>query len=476
MARSKASLSIGAVAAHLTDPGNPAGDLTIYAGTGEPTWWPGYAGVGVLKSTDSGATWFATGALPAPGNTGFSAIVVDPASVTANPTTSVVYAAGTPGGLYRSSDGGATWTLIRAGSVLGVSLDPTVAGGLYTAEAFNGIFHFDPAAATWTAFNTGFPAGFPQLIQIAIGRAAPTTMYAKLDQTVYVYDTATSQWTSLGNHGGTTYGYWNNVLEVDPVDSNIVIAGGISLERTHDGGATWQSIGGLHSDQHAAAFDSSNHLSIYAGNDGGVYRGTYSSAASNGAWVKTSDGLIVTEFNDVGTSLGLYDVVGGGAQDNGTSRTTGGIRSAGPTADTSSWIRPIRTCSTKSRRTAASLRVRMAALPSLGRPQASPADHGSHRFSSTRGAQLSRIEYFSPAAIARCTAAAIALRPGRHRVRRWAAPFSRSRWRQVHRPFSTPLPAAGASGVAPTTVRLSPTGRTSQTGQSPAPRRCHRVR
>jgi hypothetical protein len=320
----EASLAIGAVAVHLTDPGNPAGNFTIYAGTGEPTWWPGYAGVGVLKSTDSGATWTATGVLPSPGNTGFASILIDATTVTSNPATTTLYAAGTPGGLYQSTNGGATWTLMRSGSILSVVFDPAVAGGLYITEAFGGILRFDPNTDTWSAFNTGLGA-FPQLILVAIGRTVPNTMYAKLDQTVYRYDTGTSTWVSLGTHGGTTYGYWNNVLEVDPVDSNIVIAGGISIERTYDGGTTWQLIGGLHSDQHAAAFDSTNHLNIYAGNDGGVYRGTYALASALGAWTKTSDGLVVTEFNDVGTSLGVSDVVGGGAQDNGTSRTTGGL-------------------------------------------------------------------------------------------------------------------------------------------------------
>ena len=320
----EASLAIGAVAVHLTDPGNPAGDFTIYAGTGEPTWWPGYAGVGVLKSTTSGATWTTTGALPAPGNIGFSSILIDPATVTSNPATTTVYAAGFPGGLYRSTDGGATWTLLRSGTIQNVVFDPAVAGGLYVTEASAGIFRYNPGTNSWSAFNAGL-ASFPQLILIAIGKTASNTMYAKLDQTVYRYDTGTATWTSLGNHGGTTYGYWNNVLEVDPQDSNIVIAGGISIERTYDGGTTWQAIGGLHADQHAAAFDSTNHLTIYAGNDGGVYRGTYATASSVGVWAKTSDGLIVTEYNDVGTSLGLYDMVGGGAQDNGTSRTTGGL-------------------------------------------------------------------------------------------------------------------------------------------------------
>ena len=321
---SEASLSIGAVAINVIA-GNPAADVVIYAGTGEPTFWPGYAGVGVLKSIDSGATWMATGPLPAPGNKGFSAILIEKPAVPGNPADTVLYAAGSPGGLYKSANGGTTWTLMLGGSVLGVAFDPAVAGGLYAAVAFQGIFRFDPGTSSWSAFNAGFAGGLPQLIQIAIGRAAPHRMYAKLDETVYVFNPALSQWTSLRNHGGTTYGYWNNVLEVDPIDSNIVIAGGIDLERTFDGGATWQFIGGLHGDQHAAAFDSSNHLTIYAGNDGGVYRGTYSSPSAIGAWTKTSDGLIVTEFNDVGTSFGPYDVIGGGAQDNGTSRTVGGL-------------------------------------------------------------------------------------------------------------------------------------------------------
>src|SRR5712691_12113796 len=95
------ALEIGALAVHLTDPGIPAGDVTIFAGTGESTSWPGYKGVGVLKSTASGkpGTWTATGAIASPGGDRFAAIVIDPTSVTANPATTVLYAGG-PGGLF----------------------------------------------------------------------------------------------------------------------------------------------------------------------------------------------------------------------------------------------------------------------------------------------------------------------------------------------------------------------------------------
>ncbi|HVG32873.1 MAG TPA: hypothetical protein VM911_07330 [Pyrinomonadaceae bacterium] len=317
------ALEIGALCVHLTNPANPLGPVTIYAGTGEPTYWPGYAGIGVLKSTNSGATWTNTGAI---GNQRFASILVDPTTVTINPATTVVYAGGTTGGLYKSTNGGATWTLMLNKAISGLAMSPTNPKILFAAVPFEGIFKYDPVSNTWSAFNTGFPAGgFPLLILVDIGKSAPHTMYAKLDETVYKYNTVTSSWVSLGNHGFTTYGYWNNVLAVDPQNSNIVIAGGIVLERTFDGGTTWQPTGALHGDQHAAVFDSTNHLNIYAGNDGGVYRGTYTSPSDTGNWLKVSDGLILTQFNHIGVARVGVDVLGGGTQDNGTNRTTGGL-------------------------------------------------------------------------------------------------------------------------------------------------------
>jgi hypothetical protein len=322
--RDQAALEIGAIASHLTDPANPAGAVTIYAGTGEATWWPGYAGVGVLKSTDSGATWSATGTLPGAGNRGFSSFVIDPSSVTINPATTVVYASG-PQGLYRTQDGGATWTLLLAGEINNVVLDPVAVGVIYAGVAYQGIQRYDPGTATWSPFTTGMSTPFPQLSLIDIARSAPHQMFAKLDETVYRYDAGASSWVSLGNHGGTTYGYWNNVLAIDPVNSGVVFAAGLYPERSADSGATWTVIGGLHSDQHAIAFDAANPLTVYAGNDGGVYRGVYPTPTSAGTWIKASNGLVLTQYNDVGVSPAGPTVLGGGAQDNGTSRTLGGL-------------------------------------------------------------------------------------------------------------------------------------------------------
>jgi hypothetical protein len=324
------ALEIGALAVHLTNPANPAGDVTIYAGTGEPTWWPGYKGIGVLKSTASGApgTWTPTGSIPSPGGDRFGAIVVDPTSVTANPATTVVHAGG-PGGLYKSTNGGGVWNpVLIAGAtknIQGLALDPTNPAIVYAAVANEGIYRLDPGTGTWSTFNVSLATPFPQLILIVIGQSAPHKMYAKLDQAVYVYDTVTSAWHSLGSHGGTTYGYWNNVLGVDPQDSNIVFAAGFQFERTYDGGMTWQSPSVGHEDQHAVAFDPGNHLHVYVGNDGGVFAGVYASPSDVGTWSKRSDGLTISHLNSVASASIGTDLVGSGVQDNGTIRTTGGL-------------------------------------------------------------------------------------------------------------------------------------------------------
>jgi hypothetical protein len=321
------ALEIGALAVHLTDPANPLGDITLYAGTGEPTSWPGYKGVGVLKSTTSGApgSWMPTGSILSPGGDRFAAVTIDPTSVTANPATAVVYAGG-PGGLYKSTNGGGAWTQVLNKNIQSIALDPANPQIVYVGAAFEGIFKFDPATSTWNAFNAGLPGSFPQLIAVDIGRSAPHRVYAKLDTNVYVFNITTNMWQSLGSHGGQTYGYWSNFLAVDPLDSNIVVVGGFSVERTYDGGTTWHSPSVGHEDNHAIVFDTSNHLNLYVGNDGGVFRGTYSSSPDTGTWTKRSDGMTISALNAIGSSATEGpDFVGCGVQDNGTIRTAGGL-------------------------------------------------------------------------------------------------------------------------------------------------------
>ena len=62
----------------------------------------------------------------------------------------------------------------------------------------------------------------------------------------------------------------------------------------------------------------------YVGNDHGVRKGSYSSLET-GSWAKAHNGLILTHYNGLGSSGVGPNVIGGGAQDNGTHRTIGGL-------------------------------------------------------------------------------------------------------------------------------------------------------
>jgi len=135
--RDVSSLAIGALAVHLTDPTSPLGRVTVYAGTGEPESHFPYPGAGVLKSTDSGHHWRRTGDLPTASGTppkGIAAIVVDPTS----PQT--VYVAAYDGGLFKSTNGGNTWRLLRGGDYRSLVMDPSNPQILCAGQNSTGVF------------------------------------------------------------------------------------------------------------------------------------------------------------------------------------------------------------------------------------------------------------------------------------------------------------------------------------------------
>lgn len=389
---SEDALEIGALAVHLTDPAQPDGPVTIYAGTGEVTGHDGYNGIGVLKSTIHGqpGIWQQT-MLTGTDSARFSVILVDPTSVSSNPKTTIVYAGGT-GGLYMSTNGGDNWSKIYDKMVTGLALHPTNNNLLYVAVSSVGIYEIDLTKDTKSVFEANRPnfngnliidSALAHLILIAIAKSDPGTMYAKVGEAVYktVYKYGQEppvplRWKPLGLHGGSNGSinkYWNNVLAVDPINSNIVFAGGTYLERSARGGeiGSWQLIPQdiqhydppplstdmlrpeqppsykLHPDQHTLVFDPQNPLNVFVANDGGIFQGSYpatlppptdpSLQSDPGIWTKISHGLTLTQFYKVGVFPAvpaapgvpvlspLLDVVGGGTQDNGPHYTAGGL-------------------------------------------------------------------------------------------------------------------------------------------------------
>jgi hypothetical protein len=161
-----ATLPVAHVQALAVD---PTDHLTVYAGTDSGVW----------KSVDGGATFPQRGTgIP------FGQPVIGLAVDSSNP--SRVYAvaveihSGTPAGIFKSFDGGATWVPRNAGLtslyVRSIALDPTSPSVLYAAVDRRGIFRSVNGAASWSAVNEGLAD--VRTLTVAVDPTAPGRVYA----------------------------------------------------------------------------------------------------------------------------------------------------------------------------------------------------------------------------------------------------------------------------------------------------------
>jgi photosystem II stability/assembly factor-like uncharacterized protein len=329
------SMAIGAVAR------SGANLSVIYAATGEdtPGWGPSFPGVGVYKSIDGGNSW----TLCAPiSSDRCTRVLIHPANA------NIVYVAG-DGGLHKSTDGGGSWTNLRNDHVSDAVMDPAYPDTIYAAVWDSGIFRTRDGGVTWADFNDGLPTGIgADWIKLAAsepGGDGSVTLVAKMGKdsgqlfTCRVHVPPVIQprarrhppfppvwidfntpWQMLpGTHEPADYNEWTDLVAIDPSRHNVIIAGGIGLQRSTDGGQTFSKVTGTHSDHHAVVFARSNNDLCYMACDGGVYR----SVDDGASWTLRSSGLIATQVYSIGVSQTDPFLLGGATQDQGIIKTNG---------------------------------------------------------------------------------------------------------------------------------------------------------
>lgn len=313
------SLAIGAV---TFDPSNAG---RVYAGSGEGNFYANL-GAGVYLSTNGGSSWTVLAAAPFVG-VGFYDLIVDPA------VPSTLYAA-TTNGFYKSSNSGKTWTQKRAGRCWDISVHPN--GG--TVEI---LASFQDGILVSTNGGNAFTAvALPSLPNAAWTRLAVDRVTASPD-VAYVFGAAGNA-AHLWRRTGTAWkkisvpaslsvnqSWYDWYVAATPDKIDQVYIGAIDTLRGDSSGTAWtwtnittQGNNSIHPDQHCLTFAPDDSKTIYAGNDGGIYR----SANSGKTWKSLNKGLGITEIEYMASDPASSKWLMAGTQDNGTLRHTGGTK------------------------------------------------------------------------------------------------------------------------------------------------------
>jgi photosystem II stability/assembly factor-like uncharacterized protein len=334
---SQASYSIGCV---TLDPNN---SNVVWVGSGENNNQRSVAyGDGVYKSLDGGSSWKNVGLKT---SEHIGKIIVDPrnSDVVYVAAIGPLWSAGGERGLYKTTDGGETWTqVLKIDEHTGVNdliMDPRNPEVLY-ASAFqrrrhdygyvsggpgSGIHKTEDGGKSWEKINSGLPSGDKGRIDFAISPADPEYIYAMVeaskDEGLYRSLNRGASWQKMSNY--PAYGNYYNEIVADPINPNRVYILDTYNSVTDDGGKTIRRLGekSKHVDNHVLWINPTNTNHMLNGCDGGIYE-TFDGAKT---W-NYKPNLPITQFYkvEVDNTEPFYYVYGG-TQDNfslgGPSRT-----------------------------------------------------------------------------------------------------------------------------------------------------------
>ncbi|MGA9117228.1 MAG: hypothetical protein WB626_10675 [Bacteroidota bacterium] len=327
------SLGVTDIAIHPTAP------QTMYIATGDGDAGDTYS-VGVLKSTDGGASWNTTGLGWQVSQTRrISRLLMHPS----DPNT--LLAAGTAG-IHKTTNGGGSWTQVSTLGMKDMEFRPGTPSTIYASRSNGQVYRSTNTGGAWTQLSNGIPTSGGR---VALGvtpadGAVVYALYALSSNSGFsgLYrssDAGTSWalmsstpnllgWSETGSDAGGQ-GWYDLAVAVSQTNPLEVYVGGVNNWKSTDGGATWNIIsmwygtGGIpevHADQHDLCFVPGTST-LYAGNDGGVYR----TVNGGSTWTWLGSGLRCTQFYRLGVSQTSAGVLIAGSQDNGTKALGAGI-------------------------------------------------------------------------------------------------------------------------------------------------------
>ena len=307
---------------------DPSNSSIMYLATGD-----GEAGdtpsMGVLKTTNGGSTWAATGFTWAvSGGLMIRRLIV-------NPSNSQIVILASNAGIYRTTNGGTTWTQVASGSTHDLEFKP---GDPNTVYAGGSVFRISTnAGASFTTITKGIPSTVKNRMAIATTAADANYVYVLASSssnsglqgfyksvasgTVFSQMTTTLNllgWSSVGSDSGGQ-GWYDLCVACSPTNRDEVVTGGVNVWRTTNGGSTWSIFGHwlgsgapfTHADHHELEYASNGTL--YNTNDGTVNRYNVNT------WTEIFGSVNVGQIYKIGLSSISPNKWIIGRQDNGTS-------------------------------------------------------------------------------------------------------------------------------------------------------------
>ncbi|MGH9350275.1 MAG: VPS10 domain-containing protein [Vicinamibacterales bacterium] len=264
----------------------------VWVGTGEAnnrqssSW-----GDGLYKSGDGGLTWQHAGLAD---SKAIARIIVDPVDYSTVYVAAAgnLWGAGGERGVYKTADGGQTWTrALHVDDDTGATdlvMDPSNNKVLYAAMyqrrraawGFNGggpgsgIYKTSDAGRTWTKLTRGIPEGPLGRIGLDLYRRNPNVVYATIEHQresgVYRSDDAGATWAKLSATNPRPM-YFSQI-RVDPMSDHRIYVLGVQLHVSDDGGKTFRNDGAsrIHVDHHAMWINPRDSNMVMIGNDGGM--------------------------------------------------------------------------------------------------------------------------------------------------------------------------------------------------------------
>jgi photosystem II stability/assembly factor-like uncharacterized protein len=317
----------------------------FYAGTGEGFGnADGIQGVGILRSND-GRNF---------GQLTFTKNWKYVHRIATHPTESgIAYAtgygsSGYQGSVWKSINGGVTWTEIFKTPNGEIGLDIKICpknGNKILLACYRQAYVSQDGGATWVCITDGKAGHIVSASRCEIAWANDENIcYISQDRSIstyksgYLYKSSDGglTWTLQNNTTGyLAQGWFANAITVSPLNANVIAVGGLNIHYSTDGGVTLQKISdwtynGMtgyyqpHADVHCLMFDRSNNKRLYVATDGGIFSTedvNTRTITCNGIkvckWDDRNKGLNITQFYKIAVSDD-GNVIVGGTQDNGT--------------------------------------------------------------------------------------------------------------------------------------------------------------